>query len=37
MGFLHRVLGFVQGAKHAVTMHLDFPAERFGQSFKCPR
>ena len=37
MGFLHRVLGFVQGAKHAVTVHFYFPAEGFGQSLKCPR
>jgi hypothetical protein len=31
---LHGILGFVQGAKHAVTMHFDFAAERFGESFK---
>ena len=36
IGFLHRVLGFVHGAKHAVTMHFYFSAEWFGQSFKCP-
>jgi hypothetical protein len=31
---LHGILGFVQGAKHAVAMHFDFAAERFGKSFK---
>ena len=37
IGFLHRVLGFVQRAKHAVTVHFYFPAEGFGQLLKCPR
>jgi hypothetical protein len=34
IGLLHQVLGFVQGAKHAVTMQFEFAAERFGEPFK---
>ena len=33
-GFLDKILGFVHGAKHAVTMQFDFAAERFGELVK---
>jgi hypothetical protein len=34
IGLLHEIIRFVQGAKHAVAMQFDFPAERFGEPFK---
>ena len=34
IGLLHGVLGFVQGAKHAVAMQFEFAAELFGEPFK---
>ncbi len=34
VGFLHEVLGFMQGAQHAITVHLDFPPQRLSQPFK---
>lgn len=34
IGFLHEVLGVVQGAKHAITMQFDLAAERLGEPFK---
>src|SRR5580700_10085941 len=34
IGLLNGVLGFVQGAKHAVTMQVELAAERFGEQFR---
>ncbi len=36
IGLLHGILGFVQGAKHAVAMHFELAAEGFGHLFKRP-